>query len=142
MLKWWNATHMKCWKTQLLNWWNVTTMQCWNAETLKCWNAWMLTCRNAEIMKWLNNGWNCLELAGIGRIWLEYAEIGLTYWLYLPLFLYIIFQSLALICSALVSRPGRSQGLLYKHLCHSFINWLIQSSFRLNIFTAPFRPIG
>ena len=22
-----------------------------------------------------------------------------------------------------VSRPGRSQGLLYKHLCHSFIHW-------------------
>ena len=26
---------------------------------------------------------------------------------------------------ALISRPGRSQGLLYKHLCCSFIHWLI-----------------
>ena len=25
----------------------------------------------------------------------------------------------------LFSRPGRSQGLLYKHLCHSFADWLI-----------------
>ena len=52
-------------------------------------------------------GWN-------RRIWLEYAEIGLNSleyffifsifdWFYPPIFLYIIFQSLALICSALVT---------------------------------------
>ena len=29
----------------------------------------------------------------------------------------------------LISRPGRSQGLLYKHLCASFIHSLIQSWF-------------
>ena len=27
------------------------------------------------------------------------------------------------------SRPGRSQGLLYKHLCYWFNNWLIRRSF-------------
>ena len=32
-------------------------------------------------------------------------------------------------CYPFFSRPGQSQRLLYKHLCHSFINWFIKSSF-------------
>ena len=40
-----------------------------------------------------------------------------------------------------VSRPGQSQGLLYKPLRH-FIDLLSQSSFSSNSFTAPPRPSG
>ena len=44
-----------------------------------------------------------------------------------------------------ISRPGQSQGLLYKHLCHKLINWLIgwlsTPSVKI-IFPAPSRPIG
>ena len=57
-------------------------------------------------------GWNRLQWAGIGRIWLEYTGIAwkrLEYAFicpklnlcYFPLFLNIIFQNSALICSAL-----------------------------------------
>ena len=57
--------------------------------------------------------WNRLEWAGIGRNKLEFAGIGLTmqeyscifqkkYWFYFILFLYIIFHSLAKICSGLL----------------------------------------
>ena len=38
--------------------------------------------------------------------------------------------------------PGRSQGLLYEHLCYSFIHWLIHSSFSAQSYTAPPRPNG
>ena len=42
----------------------------------------------------------------------------------------------------MISRPGRRQGLLYKHLCHSFTDLLIEQSFSLNIFMAPASPNG
>ena len=38
-------------------------------------------------------------------------------------------------CRHLISRPGQSQGLLYKHLCHSFIDSFIDSV------SEPFPPI-
>ena len=47
--------------------------------------------------------WNRLERAGKGINWLDYAFIFPKFQrFYLPLFLYIIFQSSALICSSLV----------------------------------------
>ena len=40
------------------------------------------------------------------------------------------------------SRPGQSHGLHYKHLCHSFINYLSELTFSSHSFTAPSRPNG
>ena len=42
----------------------------------------------------------------------------------------------------LISRPGRSQGLLYKHLCYSLIHSVTHSAFSSISFTAPPRPNG
>ena len=41
----------------------------------------------------------------------------------------------------LISRPGQSQGLLYKHLCQSLIHWCTAPAL-VKIFTAPSRPNG
>ena len=137
MLKSWNAEIMKCWNAEMLKYWNAKMMKCWRAEIMNFWN--MKCGKNVMMILW-NDGWNWLEWAGIGRNGLEKAEIGwnmlyyektwLEYaficptlnWCILSLFVYIIFQSLVLICPVLFHLI-----IFFSPLFHSFTILILHS---------------